>query len=158
MSAGRIAAVEAMKTRFAASEFALGVDLPPGSLLDALRALRDAHGYRYYVCAVGVDRPETFEIVHGLRRPDDADTLWVRVRAAKESPEVDSAAFVYAGAEWHEREILDLFGVRFRSHPDPRRILMPDDYPGHPLRKDFPMDTPWGYRPATPSTPSEGGA
>ena len=65
----------------------------------------------------------------------------------------DSIAFVYAGAEWQEREIWDLFGVTFRAHPDLRRILLPDEYDGHPLRKSFAMDTPWGYRPATAAAP-----
>lgn len=141
--------VEALRTRFGGEAFASGLALEPGALRDALRALRDLHGYRYYVCAVGTDRGETLEVLHGVRNPGTADTIFVKAAVPKGSPEIDSAALVYAGAEWHEREILDLFGVVFLGHPDPRRILMPDEYEGHPLRKDFAIDTPWGYRPAT---------
>jgi NADH-quinone oxidoreductase subunit C len=54
-----------------------------------------------------------------------------------ELPEVPSVAGVWRTADWHEREAFDLAGVRFPGHPDPRRILLGDDYPGHPLRKDF---------------------
>jgi len=141
--------VKALETRFQAEAFPLGAELPAESLLEALRALRDTHGYRFYIVCVGAEREESFEVVHGVRNLDSGDDLFVRVQLPKQAPEVDSAAFVYAGAEWHEREMLDLLGIQFRAHPDPRRILMPDDYEGHPLRKDFPMDTPWGYRPAT---------
>jgi len=141
--------VEALRVRFDAGEFALGAEVEADSLLEVLRALRDAHGYRYYVCATAVDGSEEIELLHGVRNLEANDDFWVRVRLPRDRPEVDSAAFVYAGAEWHEREVLDLFGVTFRSHPDPRRILMPDDYEGHPLRKDFSIDTPLGYRPPT---------
>ena len=142
-----------LQTRFAALPFALGVELPAEALLTALRALRDAHGYRYYVTATGSESLTSLEIVHVVRNLQSNDTIFVRVSVAKDTPEVDSAAFVYAGAEWQEREVFDLFGVTFRAHPDLRRILMPDDYPGHPLRKDFAMDTPWGYRKAVPGSP-----
>ena len=145
--------VAALETRFSATSFALGVEVPAASLLTALRALRDAHGYRYYVTATGTETESAFEVIHAVRNLDTNDTLFVKVRVPKDAPEVDSIAFVYAGAEWQEREIWDLFGVTFRAHPDPRRILMPDDYPGHPLRKSFAMDTPWGYRPATSGNP-----
>ena len=141
--------VQAMAARFSATPFALGVELPAASLLDALRTLRDVHGYRYYVLGTGIDREASFEVVHAVRNLDSGDTLFVKVTVPKDAPEVDSIAFVYAGAEWQEREIWDLLGVSFKGHPDPRRILMPDEYPGHPLRKSFAMDTPWGYRPAT---------
>jgi NADH-quinone oxidoreductase subunit C len=139
--------VQALATRFGATAGDLGVEVPAGSLLETLRALRDAFGYRYYVFGAAVEGPEAFEIVHAVRNLETGDTLFVRVKVPKDAAEVDSAAFVYAGSEWHEREAFDLFGVRFRAHPDLRRILMPDDYEGHPLRKDFAMDTPWGYRP-----------
>ena len=141
--------VEALVVRYRATPFALGAEIPAASLLEAMRTLRDVHGYRYYVLATAADRPEEFELVHGIRNVETGDDLFVKVRLPKDTPEVDSLAFVFAGAEWHEREILDLFGIRFRSHPDARRILMPDDYEGHPLLKDFDMDTPWGYRPST---------
>ena len=139
---------EALKLRHGATETALGVELPPYALLEAMRALRDTHGYRFYIVATGIDGKESVEVVHGVRNLDTNDDFFVKIQLPKEDPELDSVAFLFAGAEWHEREILDLLGVRFRSHPDPRRILMPDEYEGHPLRKDFPMDTPWGYRPA----------
>jgi NADH-quinone oxidoreductase subunit C len=139
--------LESLKVRYRAKEFALGVEVPPRALLEAMRTLRDTHGYRFYITGTAVDRDEAIEIVHGVRNLDAGDEIFVKVRLPRRDPEVESLAFLFAGAEWHEREVLDLFGVTFRSHPDPRRILMPDDYEGHPLRKDFPMDTPWGYRP-----------
>ncbi len=136
-----------LAAQFQATTGPLGVTVPKEMLLTALRALRDTHGYRYYVLATGVEADAALEVVHAIRNLEANDTLFVRVSLPKEAAEVDSAAFVYAGAEWHEREIFDLFGITFRAHPDLRRLLMPDDYPGHPLRKSFAMDTPWGYRP-----------
>lgn len=147
--------VEALKTRFGGEPFSEGVSVAPAALSETLRALRDAHGYRYYVCAAAIDRADGIEIVHGVRNVDTRDTLFVKIKIAKDALEAPSQALVYAGAEWHEREIFDLFGVSFTGHPDLRRILMPDDYEGHPLRKEFAMDTPWGYR---PPTRGEGGA
>ena len=147
--------VEALRVRFSAEPFVLGTQVRVEHLLEAARALRDAHGYRYYISGTAIDRAETIEILHGVRNMQTNDEIWIKVIVPRTEPVVDSLAFVYAGAEWHEREVLDLFGVTFRSHPDPRRILMPDEYEGHPLRKDFPMDTPWGYRPATSGEPAE---
>ena len=146
---------EALTLRHQATETALGVELPPAELLQALRALRDTHGYRFYIVATGIDGTESIDVVHGVRNLETGDDFFIKVRLPKEDPELDSVAFLFAGAEWHEREILDLLGVRFRSHPDPRRILMPDEYEGHPLRKDFPMATPWGYRPAAPESEAD---
>jgi NADH:ubiquinone oxidoreductase subunit C len=140
--------VAALETRFGATRFPLGVEVAPDDLLATMRILRDAYGYRFYILATAVERNDAFDLLHAVRHSETADEIFVRVRLPKDRPRADSAAFVYAGAEWHEREVLDLFGIEFRGHPDPRRILLPDEYVGHPLRKDFPMDAPWGYRPA----------
>jgi NADH-quinone oxidoreductase subunit C len=67
----------------------------------------------------------------------------LRVRLSGDDPVVDSLVPVWPGANWLEREIFDLMGIRFADHPDLRRILLPDDWEGHPLRKDYPVE---GYR------------
>ncbi len=139
--------VEHLTTRFRATPFALGVEIPKDSLRPALQALRDAHGYRYYVLGTATERETAFEVLHAVRNLETGDTIFVKVAVPKDAAAVDSIAYVYAGADWQEREIYDLFGVTFGSHPDLRRILMPDDYVGHPLRKSFAMETAWGYRP-----------
>lgn len=83
--------------------------------------------------------PERFEVVvnllsHGLKR-----RVRVRVQVPEGSPEIDSIFSIYPGAENMEREVFDMFGIVFRNHPDLTRILMPEDWVGHPLRKDYPV-------------------
>jgi len=133
--------------------YPLGLEVPREALLPALTALREAGCRSYLLCTV-TEVASGFEVVHGVRHVERNRTVFVKTSAPKEDPRVPSAVSLFAGANWFEREMLDLFGVVFEGHPDPRRLMMPDDYPGHPLRKDFPMAAPWGYRPATePGTP-----
>ena len=145
--------LEALAAELGGKTFPLGIEVPPEALLSALTALRQA-GLRSYLLATATEVASGFEVVHGVRDVDAKRTVFVKTTVPKDGPSVPSAVPVYAGADWYEREILDLFGIAFAGHPDPRRLLMPDDYVGHPLRKDFPIAAPWGYRPATePGTP-----
>ena len=84
-----------------------------------------------------------FEVNYHLVSIPRRDRLRLQVRLSSSDPVVDSLVPVWPGANWLEREIFDLFGIRFNGHPDLRRILMPDDWEGHPLRKDYPVE---GYR------------
>jgi NADH-quinone oxidoreductase subunit C len=84
-----------------------------------------------------------FEMNYQLLSMARRERIGLRVRVPGADPVMPSVTQVWEGANWHEREIFDLFGVRFSGHPDLRRILMPDDWEGHPLRKDYPVE---GYR------------
>jgi len=84
-------------------------------------------------------RQPRFLVVYHLKSLPHNHRLRVKVPVPEEDPEIETATGVWPGAEWLEREVYDLFGIRFRNHPDLRRILMPDEWEGHPLRKDFPM-------------------
>jgi NADH-quinone oxidoreductase subunit C len=83
-----------------------------------------------------------FEISYQLYSTPRHDFLRLKLRAA-ENDSPPSACAVWESANWFEREVFDLFGLRFANHPDLRRILMPEDWEGHPLRKDYPVE---GYR------------
>ena len=90
----------------------------------------------------GVDRwpaEPRFEVVYHLHSVARNERLRLKCRLAGEAPEIDSVTCVWRGAGWYERETFDLFGIRFRNHPDLRRIMLPDDWEGHPLRKDYPI-------------------
>lgn len=121
------------------------------------RALRDELGYRIYGFCVathwlettpkgGALDPEHFEVSTGLRTPGPGSKLAVwRVRLEL-GEALASLAHEFAGADWQEREQYDLVGVYFDDHPDLRRLMMPEDWEGHPLRKDYAIDTgcaPW---------------
>jgi len=84
-----------------------------------------------------------FELNYQLTSIPRRDKIRLRVRVPGDNPAADSVTSVWPGANWMEREVFDLFGVRFNGHPDLRRILLPDDWEGHPLRKDFPVE---GFR------------
>jgi NADH-quinone oxidoreductase subunit C len=114
---------------------------------ETLVALK-AQGYASYVFMTCVDhlatpvveRPaERYELVYQLRDMDRHHELRVRVFVPQEDPTVASAADLYAPANWDEREVWDLFGIAFDGHPDLTRILLPEDWVGHPLRRDFPV-------------------
>jgi len=86
-----------------------------------------------------LERDYSYEVVYHLLSLKRRRRLRVRTRLGEEG-EIDSVVPVWRTANWHEREAFDLVGVRFRGHPDLRRILMPEDYVGHPLRRDFPLE------------------
>ena len=83
-----------------------------------------------------------FEIVYHLHCIERKERLRLKSRLPGEDPTIESVTGVWRGANWYEREIFDLFGIKFLNHPDLRRILLPDDWEGYPLRKDYPVMGP----------------
>ena len=110
-------------------------------IADACRRLRAA-GFDYLVFVTAVDRPAEarFELQYLISRYDDGRQLALVTDVPREAPEIDTVSGIWAGADWHERETFDMFGIVFRGHPFLRRILLDEDWPGHPLRKDY-VDT-----------------
>lgn len=91
-------------------------------------------------CLTGIDNgieAGTMEVVYNLYSIPFNHHLTIKVVLSREKPEVDSISSVWKTADWHEREAFDMYGIVFRNHPDLRRILMPADWEGYPLRKDY---------------------
>ena len=110
-------------------------------LHEVLRRLRDAAGFESLTLVTAVDhwpREPRFQVVHQLRSLANADRVRVETTLMDEDPRVPTCTDLWRGAMFMERECWDMFGVRFEGHPDPRRLLMPEDYGHHPLRKEFP--------------------
>ncbi|TET97046.1 MAG: NADH-quinone oxidoreductase subunit C [Anaerolineales bacterium] len=80
-----------------------------------------------------------FKIVYQLYSLANKEFIGLRVLLSGESPEISTIENIYPNANWHEREVFDMFGVTFKDHSDQRRIIMPYDWEGHPLRKDYPL-------------------
>ncbi len=110
--------------------------------LRAFAAVAQAEGFEMCVDVTAVDylhnRRPRFEVVASLISHQHNLRLRIRVPVPDDAREVPSLVPVYPGANFFEREVYDMFGIRFEGHPDLTRILMPDDWEGHPLRKDFP--------------------
>ena len=108
--------------------------------------LKNDLGYNYLVDISSVDHfgdEPRYEVVYefcALGGPNDQAHLRVKLKVSEDDPSVDSLVPVYQGADWHEREIFDMMGIKFAGHPDLRRILMWEGYPYYPLRKDFPLE------------------
>jgi NADH/F420H2 dehydrogenase subunit C len=114
--------------------------VPSGRWAEFGRAAMEA-GFEVCVDVTAVDwmrqRPERFEIVANLLSMQHRLRLRMTTTAGREDPTVASLVPIWPGANFAEREVYDMFGVSFEGHPDLTRILMPDDWEGHPLRKDF---------------------
>lgn len=139
--------VKAVQNKFSAAfeEFRGEVHLfvKPEQIVEALTLLRDEYNFELLSALTAVDYyPQTmprFHVIYQLTSIAKNLSLQIRVPLSGDSPRVPTATGVYAMANWRERELLDMFGIASEGHPDPRRILMPDDAEGHPLRKDFPL-------------------
>ena len=84
-----------------------------------------------------------FEVIYHLHSVERNQRIRVKTRLSGKNPEIDSMTAVWAGANWYEREVYDMFGITFRNHPNLVRILNPIDWEGYPLRKDYPVH---GYK------------
>jgi NADH-quinone oxidoreductase subunit C len=121
------------------------VYLAADHLVRAMKLLRDdgAALYNLPLFVTAVDWPDRepvaprFDIVYQLRSMQHNDECRVIVQVPEDAPQVPTLERVFAGMDWHERETFDLFGIDFVGHHDLHRILLPDDWVGHPLRKDY---------------------
>ncbi len=110
-------------------------------LLDVCRYLKEECNFDYLSDLGGIDRfteDDRFEVMYNLVSLAGRKRLRLKVRVDEDEPEVDSVTCVWAAANWNERECWDMIGIRFKGHPDMRRMFMPEDFEYHPLRKEFP--------------------
>jgi NADH-quinone oxidoreductase subunit C len=113
------------------------------NIVEISRFLRDEFNYNLLCELTAVDyypeRTPRFHVVYGYYSLAENSRLALRVPVNGDDPVLPTVSMVYPGANWHEREVWDMFGIKFDGHPDLRRILMPYDWEGHPLRKDYPL-------------------
>jgi NADH-quinone oxidoreductase subunit C len=123
------------------------IAVEPANLRAAMAGLRD-EGFQLLVFLTCVDHlqdlsrpvwPGRYELVYQLRNMETREQLRVRAFVDGDPPRVESVHDLFGPANWDERETYDMFGVLFEGHPDLTRILMPDDWVGHPLRRDYPV-------------------
>jgi NADH-quinone oxidoreductase subunit C len=127
------------------------------------RTLRDHPGLRFEICSgvSGVHYPtqegrELHAVYHFLSITHGGRRVRVEVTAPDDDPHIPSIVEIYPANDWHERETWDMFGIQFDGHPSLTRILMPDDWPGHPQRKDYPLGgIPVEYKGATIPPPDQ---
>ncbi len=120
--------------------------IDPNRIVPVCEFLKISRQYRYLSDVTAVDwypAEPRFEVVYHLYSHEHKQRLRLKAKLGGENPEIASVTSVWRAANWYEREAFDLFGIHFKGHPDLRRILMPDDWEGHPLRKDYPVT---GYR------------
>ena len=120
----------------------LTLEIAPGKIASVCGFLKYDQQFVRLSTVTAVDRYPSeprFEVVYHLHSIEHNSRVRLKCRVRGEDPVIDSVTGVWRSADWYEREVFDLFGIRFLGHPDLRRILMPDDWEGYPLRKDYPL-------------------
>lgn len=139
---------DVLKAQFGDAILELKADVPvdpfikvsPGAIKEVAKFLRDDERlqFDYLSCLSGVDLQQgKLAVVYHLTSMALRHKVVLKVEVAADSPQVPSVESVWKSANWHEREAYDLIGIQFTGHPDLRRILLPYDWEGHPLRKDY---------------------
>lgn len=118
----------------------LNVFVPKEKILEVAQKIRNDKGTQldYMFNLTCVDWPDHFQMIYHLKSSEFGHMLVLKAKLKdKENPEIETLCHLYRTAELHEREVYDLFGIKFLNHPDLRRLLLEDDWIGHPLRKDY---------------------
>ena len=118
------------------------IEVAPANIASVCGFLKHDQGFVRLSAVTAVDRypaEPRFEVVYHLYSVNPTRRVRLKCRLSGENPEIESVTSVWRGANWYEREVFDLFGVRFLNHPDLRRIMLPETWEGHPLRKDYPV-------------------
>lgn len=115
------------------------VTVPIGELYALMKELKSnpQFDFNYLTNLTAVDYPDNFIVVYNLVSLQHDYTLMVKAGVSKDNPEVPSLFYLWGAAGWQEREVYDMFGIVFTGHPHMKRILLDEDFVGHPLRKDF---------------------
>jgi NADH-quinone oxidoreductase subunit C len=123
----------------------ISAEKAPQVLFPLLKCLKEECGFDMLAELGGIDylnypnATDRYAVVYGLTNTTTGERLFVKALANDPDPELPSVVELWRGADWMEREVFDMYGVRFAGHPDLRRILMPHGFDGHPLRKDYPL-------------------
>jgi NADH-quinone oxidoreductase subunit C len=124
------------------------ITVPRDAIVDVCWVLKSKHGFDMLAdlcgCDCGVEESPRFEVNYHLFSTKHYNRLRLKVLLTEDEANVDTVTTVWKTANWHERETYDLLGIKFDNHPDLRRILLPSDFDGHALRKDYPLR---GYEP-----------
>lgn len=133
------------KSEFRAADGTPTFIVPAEVLLDVMRYLRDEERFTMLEDLTAIDwhpREPRFQVVYNLIALERQKVIRLKVELKGENPSIPSLTILWPGANWYEREVFDLFGITFEDHPDLRRIEMPEDWDGHPLRRDYPITGP----------------
>jgi NADH-quinone oxidoreductase subunit C len=120
----------------------LTLEIAPAKIASVCGFLKYDQAFVRLSTVTAVDRfpvEPRFEVVYHLHSIEHNQRIRLKCRLASDTPVIESVTGVWRGADWYEREVFDLFGISFSNHPDLRRTMMPDDWEGHPLRKDYPI-------------------
>jgi len=143
--------IETLKGKFGDQLLGVGthagqawVDVTRDRIVDILKSLRDDYGYDMLTDITAVDylnqgMPERFAVVYNLYSVKENIRTRVKAWVPESDPTLDRASALWRAAPWAEREVWDLMGIKFKGHPDLKRIQLPENYEGHPLRKDYPL-------------------
>ncbi|APF18278.1 NADH-quinone oxidoreductase subunit C [Caldithrix abyssi] len=133
------------------------IKIAPDKTNQIAQFLRDEDDLKFdfLMCLSGVDLGENLGVVYHLYSMKLNHKIVLKTEVSKEKPDVHTVANIWRTADWHEREAYDLLGIHFVDHPDLRRILLPEDWEGHPLRKDYKPPKEWHGIPVTISEEEE---
>lgn len=129
-----------LKNKFPATkeeEITQNVIIPAEDIQNVATFLKEDLGFDYLMSLSAVDYKDKFALVYHLYSFKTTGKITLKVFLDKEQPSIKSVSKIWPAANWHEREAYDLMGINIMWHPDLRRILLPDDWIGHPLRKDY---------------------